>query len=114
GHVELRRCCAHSALLFCAAAALRRRCLGFFGHRGEILSGDLAYQLGMVGAHVRLDYRRRLLHGFTVSEEPALTPDHLRHDPLLLSFATIGPPACALLRFSLHRHWPTTGRLESS
>src|SRR5438309_943494 len=44
GHVELRRCCAHSALLFCAAAALRRRCLGFFGHRGEILSGDLAYR----------------------------------------------------------------------
>ena len=34
----------------------------------------------MIGAHVRLDHRRRLLHGLTASEEPALTPDDLRHD----------------------------------
>jgi SARP family transcriptional regulator, regulator of embCAB operon len=37
----------------------------------------------VIVAHVRLDHGRRLLHGLTVSEEPALTPDHLRHDHLL-------------------------------
>ena len=37
----------------------------------------------MIVAHVRLDHRRRFLHGLAASEEPALTPDDLRHDYLL-------------------------------
>jgi SARP family transcriptional regulator, regulator of embCAB operon len=62
---------------------MRRGGLGFFGHRGQIVPGDFADQLRVIGAHVRLDHRRRLIDGLTASEEPALTPDDLRHDHLL-------------------------------
>src|SRR5262249_13796025 len=51
------------------------------GPGNQVLPGDLADQLGMIGAHVRLDHRRRVLHGFAASEVPALAPDDLRHDP---------------------------------
>jgi DNA-binding SARP family transcriptional activator len=53
--------------------------LRLFGHRDQVLTGDLADQLGMIGAHMRLDHRRCLLDGLTASEESALTPDDLRH-----------------------------------
>lgn len=38
----------------------------------------------MIGAHVFLDRRGRLLDGFAVSKEPALTPNDLRHDNSLV------------------------------
>ena len=57
--------------------------LRLFGHGDQVLTGDLADQLGVIGAHMRLDRRRGLFDGRAASEEPALTPDDLRHDPLL-------------------------------
>ena len=40
-------------------------------------------QLRVIGSHVRLDHRRRLLDVLSASEESTLTSDDLRHDPLL-------------------------------
>ena len=37
--------------------------LRLFGHRDQVLTGDFADQLGMIGAHVRFDHRRRFLNG---------------------------------------------------
>src|SRR5664279_2570392 len=98
---------------FCAGrrSAAGGSCL--FGHRDQVVAGHLADQLGMIGAHVRLDRGCRLVDGLAVSEEPALAPDDLRHDRLLTVVSrTVRVPDCTLLRFSLHQHWSTTLRLE--
>jgi DNA-binding SARP family transcriptional activator len=42
--------------------------------------GYLADELGVIGAHVRLDHGGRFLGGLATADEPALTPDALRHE----------------------------------
>jgi SARP family transcriptional regulator, regulator of embCAB operon len=71
--------------------------LRLFRHRDQVLLGDLADQLRMIGTHVSLDLRRSFLNRLSPSEEPALAPDNLRHD---LSFDYERDPTVAALQSS--------------